>query len=62
MTFSPFYPKAWAKNKDGSECSAVVSVHYTLGLHTHVPWLITPVHVVMRKSAQRSDVICLKGI
>lgn len=45
-----------------TECSAVVSVHYTVGLHTHVPLLITPVHVVMMRSAQGSDVIWLKGI
>lgn len=43
-------------------CIAVVSVHYTVGLHTHVPLLITPVHVVMMRSAQGSDVIWLKGI
>lgn len=33
-----------------------------MGLHTHVPFLITPVHVVMMRSAQGSDVIWLKGI
>lgn len=48
--------------KTKTECSAVVSVHYTVGLHTHVPFLITQAHVVMMRSAQGSDVIWLKGI
>lgn len=49
-------------SKTKTECSAFVSVHYTVGLHTHVPFLITPVDVVMMRSAQGSDVIWLKGI
>jgi len=48
--------------KTKRECSAVVSVHYAVGLHTHVPLLITLVYVVMMRSAQGSDVIWLKGI
>lgn len=59
---SDFFSSGSSRLGQKQRVSAVLLFQFIIHLHTHVPLLITQVHVAMMRSAQGSDVIWLKGI